>query len=976
MSPYYEEYAPGAGRRAPRACFTSDAQALTLNGDWRFRLSPTVAAAGDDVGALDLDDSDWDLLPVPAHWQLHGHGTPIYTCCTFPFPVDPPQVPDENPTGDYRRVFDLPASWQGLDAVLRFDGVDSCFTAWLNGHQLGWSTGSRLPVEFDVAAHLRVGQNVLAVRVHQWSAGSYLEDQDMWWLSGIFRDVTLIARPGGGIEDFHVRADYDHRTGHGLLRVDTSVPARLTVPELGLIDVPAAGPYDIDDVRPWSAEQPRLYRGTLHTDAERVDIAIGFRTVAVIDGVFTVNGRRVMFRGVNRHEWHPDRGRALSEGDMLADVLLLKRHNVNAVRTSHYPPHPRFLALCDELGLWVMDECDLETHGFCEVGWRANPSDDPRWREAYLDRMARMVERDKNHPSVIMWSLGNESDSGANLEAMAEWTRRRDPTRPIHYEHDLDSWYVDVYSRMYLTVDEVDAIGRRAEPPPDDPTADAHRRALPFILVEYAHAMGNGPGNLAEYQALFDAYPRCHGGFVWEYIDHGIRRRTADRRSYFAYGGDFGEELHDGNFVVDGLFFADRTPSPGAVQYKKIVEPVRIEVDGPGVRITNRYDMRDLSHLEFRWSVEEEGLPVAGGVLPVPAIPSGRTATVPTPPTPPGDAEAFLAVRAVLTRDEPWAPAGHEVAWAQVRVRPDTSTPATARPGTTAPARPGTTVSARLASTVDFIRIGSAEFDPATGGLCRLGSVAVDPPRLDLWRAPIDNDRYIHAEWRASGLHRLRHRLIDLDAGGESLVVRTRVAPAGRDLGVLATYRWSAEGDGLLLELEVRPDGEWPFPLPRLGLRLAVPGTLRGVEWFGRGPGESYVDSWQAARLGRYAMTVEEMQTPYVFPQENGCRTDVRWATLTGPDGTGLRFEGRPVFQFAARPWTSEDLDAARHTVDLVPRDAVHVNLDLAQHGLGSGSCGPGVLPRYELRPGPATFQVAMRPFAGGGLMNQSVQNP
>lgn len=954
MLPYYEEYAPGSGRRSSRSFFTSDAPMLSLNGDWRFRLSPSPAAAGDGAEATDFDDSSWDLLPVPGHWQLHGYGIPEYTCCMYPFPADPPYVPDENPTGDYRRDFDLPASWQSLGAVLRFEGVDSCFTAWLNGHELGWSTGSRLPVEFDVTPHLRPGRNVLAVRVHQWSAGSYLEDQDMWWLSGIFRDVTLLARPAGGIEDFFVRADYDHLTARGTLRVESSAEARLTVPELGLADVPAAGPHTIDGVEPWSAEQPRLYRGTLSTATERVDVAIGFRTVAVVDGVITVNGRRIVFRGVNRHEWHPDRGRALTEEDMRADVLLLKQHNVNAVRTSHYPPHPRFLELCDELGMWVVDECDLETHGFCEFGWQDNPSRDPRWREAFLDRMARMVERDKNHPSVIMWSLGNESDSGSNLEAMAEWTRHRDPTRLIHYEHDLDSRYVDVYSRMYLPVDEVDAIGRRAEPPLPDPVTDAHRRALPFILVEYAHAMGNGPGNLAEYQALFDAYPRCQGGFVWEYIDHGIRRRTGDGREYFAYGGDFGEELHDGNFVVDGLFFADRTPSPGAVQFKKVIEPVRIEADASGVRITNRYDLRDLSHLEFRWILEEEGTPVAGGVLPVPPVPAGGTVTVAAPSLPSCDAEAFLTVRAVLAADEPWAKAGHEVAWDQTQIRPATLP-------RTDPAS-GVSAAGVSAGAGHGILLGPGEFDRATGRLCRLGDLQVDGPRLDLWRAPIDNDRFLHGEWRAYGLHRLRHRTIGVESG-DSLVVHTRVAPAGRNIGMYAAYHWSTDGDGLHLTLEVRPEGEWPFPLPRLGLRLAVPDALRNAEWFGRGPGEAYADSWQAAPVGRYAMSVEQMQTPYVLPQENGSRADVRWATLTGADGTGVRFEGRPFFQFTARPWTSEDLDAARHTTDLTPRDKIYVNLDLAQHGLGSGSCGPGVLPKYELRPSPATFHMVIRPL-------------
>ncbi|MBX6354418.1 MAG: DUF4981 domain-containing protein [Micromonosporaceae bacterium] len=943
---YYEDFAPGAGRRAARAAFRSDAPVLSLNGTWRFHLSPSVAAAPKGVGAVDFDDSGWGELPVPAHWQMHGYGAPAYTNVNYPFPVDPPFVPDENPTGDYRREFDVPASWDGLGAVLRFEGVDSCFTAWLNGEPLGYSMGSRLPVEFDVTAALRPGaRNILAVRVHQWSAGSYLEDQDMWWLSGIFRDVTLLARPAGGLDDFFVHADYDHTTGRGILRVDTSVPARLTLPELGLTGVPADGPHQIDAVEPWSAEMPRLYRGFLATESERVEIAIGFRTVAITDGVLTVNGRRIVLQGVNRHEWHPDHGRALTEQTMRADLLLMKQHNINAVRTSHYPPHPRFLELCDELGMWVIDECDLETHGFRQVGWRRNPSDDPRWREAFLDRMRRMVERDKNHPSVIMWSLGNESGTGQNLAAMAEWTRQRDPSRPIHYEHDRDSRYVDVYSRMYPSHEEVDQIGRRAEPPLPDQAADEHRRALPFIMCEYAHAMGNGPGGLAEYQELFEKYRRCQGGFVWEWLDHGIRQRTADGREYFAYGGDFGEELHDGNFVADGLFFPDRTPSPGAGELKKVIEPVRITGGPGGLQIRNRYDFRDLSHLDFHWSLEDDGVRVDGGVLEVPALAAGESVEVPLPKLPATNGEAWLTVSAVLAADEPWAPAGHEVAWGQVRVH---------EPAPRAAGAPGPVANLDL-----------GDFDPVTGRLTRLGPIALDGPQLDLWRAPTDNDRLggsIARTWRKVGLHRLRHRVVGIDAGTEEYVVRTRVAPAAVDVAMLATYRWTVDGNGLLLTLEVEPEGEWPCPLPRLGLRLAVPGSLGQVEWFGRGPGEAYPDTRQAARVGRFAMSVDALQTPYVRPQENGSRTQVRWATLTDGAGVGMRFEGRPYFEFTARRWTTEDLAAARHTVDLAPRDRVYVNLDLAQHGIGTASCGPGVLPQYELPARPATFQVAMRP--------------
>ena len=967
----------------PRAAFGSDAAVLPLDGSWRFRLVPRADAGTPGFEEIDFDDAGWDSLPVPSHWQLHGHGAPAYTNVRYPFPVDPPHVPDENPTGEYRRAFDLPADWPAGPAVVRFDGVDSCYRVWLNGTELGHAKGSRLPAEFAVGPLLRPGRNVLAVRVHQWSAGSYLEDQDMWWLSGIFRPVRLLSRPAGGLDDLHVHADFDHVTGRGTLRIDTPVPARLTVPELGLFDVDAAGPHVLDGVEPWSAEQPRLYAAEVATDAERAGVRVGFRTVALTDGRWTVNGTPITLHGVNRHEWDPDTGRAVPEPVMRQDLLLMKQHNVNAVRTSHYPPAPAFLDLCDELGMWVMDECDLETHGFTEIGWRGNPSDDPRWAPALLDRARRMVERDKNHPSVISWSLGNEAGTGRNLAAMAEWIRDRDPRRMIHYEGDRDSAYTDCYSRMYASPDEVDAIGRGAEPSTKDPSADAHRRALPFILCEYAHAMGNGPGGLTDYQELYDRYPRCQGGFVWEWIDHGIRRPRPDGAGdFFAYGGDFGEPLHDANFVVDGLVFPDRTPSPGLIEFKKVVEPVRITIDPQAgtVTVVNRYDIRDTSHLRFEWRWESAAGGSADGDLPVPVVDAGRRVTVPLPGLPlPGlplpdlaaaAGEAWLTVRAVLAGDQPWAAAGHEVAWGQAAVPAAVPAPVDPTPAHP-PAAPAPRTGRPAPHTVrdDLIGLGAGRFDPRTGLLVDLGGLPVTGPRLDLWRAPTDNDapprdvRHAAArEWRAIGLHRLQHRVVDVGGDGDAFVVRTRVAPAASDLGVRTTYRWTADGDRLVLAVRTEPEGGWTGVLPRVGLRMTAPAALDVVEWFGGGPGEAYADSRQAARIGRHRRRVDELQTPYVYPQENGNRTAVRWARITAPDGTGLGIDGEPTFELTVRRWTTEDLDAARHPYDLRPGDRVVVNVDLGQNGLGSASCGPGVLPAYEL---PAdrgySFTVAFR---------------
>ncbi|MEU6916151.1 glycoside hydrolase family 2 TIM barrel-domain containing protein [Streptomyces olindensis] len=939
---YVEDVSPGRGTLPPRAWYAaSDAQSLSLNGNWRFRLSATADAEDDSFAEEGYDAGGWAEVAVPGHWVLQGDGafgSPIYTNHLYPFPVDPPHVPTENPTGDHLRVFDLPSDWPSDGgAVLRFDGVESCARVWLNGTELGEFKGSRLPHEFAVGHLLKPGGNTLAVRVHQWSAGSYLEDQDQWWLPGIFRDVTLLHRPAGGVGDFFVHASYDHTTGEGTLRVDSDVDGRVTVPALD-IDV-ATGESVTVAVEPWTAETPRLYDGVLATEGERVPLRIGFRTVVLEDGLVKVNGRAVLFKGVNRHEWHHEQGRALDLETMREDVLLMKRHNLNAVRTSHYPPHPAFLDLCDEYGLWVIDECDLETHGFTEQDWRDNPVDDDRWTPALLDRAARMVERDKNHPSIVFWSLGNEAGTGRGLTAMAEWIHGRDPERLVHYEGDWNCRDTDVYSRMYAFHDEVEKIGQRLD------GGTRGRRELPFIQCEYGHAMGNGPGGIADYQELFEKYERLQGGFIWEWIDHGVKHPELG----YAYGGDFGEELHDGNFVCDGLVFPDRTPSPGLIEYKKVIEPVHIEGDGANgtVHVTNKQDFADLSALAFEWSCQVDGETVESGSLAVPALAPGESAEVklPEPPADGRGGERQWTVRALLADDTSWAPKGHVVAWGQFAAgaRPLPSFPATDRPVREA----------------GRITLGPAAFDARTGALLSIGGVPVGAtPRLDVWRAPTDNDEGAEWQtdtrygtlWRTLGLHRMRHRLVSVEAGDDALTVRTRVAPAAREVGLDTVYRWTSDGERLRLSVSVTPQGDWTVPLPRLGVRFGLP-EADAVEWFGGGPGEAYPDTRAASMVGRWRSTVDGLQTPYLRPQENGARADVRWVELGG-----LRIEGDPEFWFTARRWTTEQLDAARHRTDLTPGDTVWVNLDHGQHGIGSQSCGPGPLPKYFLKAEPAEF--------------------
>ena len=952
-TPYWEQFDPTVGTVDPRAWIVSDAPRLSLNGTWRFRLSPTAAIEA-DVALPTLDDSAWDETPVPSHWQLHGYGAPAYTNVLYPIPVDPPHVPNENPTGDYRRSFDLPDGWDGQRVILRFEGIDSIARVWMNGVELGVTTGSRLPTEFDVTAAVRAGSNLLSVRVHQWSAGSYLEDQDMWWMSGIFRDVTLLLRPVGSMDDYFVHADYDHVTGLGTLRVDAAsssggvVAARILVPSLGIDGL--AGEAVTVPVEPWSAEVPRLYEGELVGEGERIPLRIGFRTVAIDGGILKANGRAILFRGVNRHEFDPDEGRTVSEATMLRDVLLMKQHNINAVRTSHYPPHPRFLELCDEYGLWVIDECDLETHGFMDDEGvdPTNPVRNPAWRSALVDRMRRMVERDKNHPSVIIWSLGNECGPGENLGAMAAWARDRDPSRVLHYERDWTAEYVDLYSRMYSTHAEVDAIGRQAEPPLDDPILDARRRAMPFIICEYGHAMGNGPGGLTEYQELFEKYPRLQGGFIWEWIDHGLRTTDVAGREIYGYGGDFGEELHDGNFVADGLLFPDRTPSPGLLEFKKVIEPVRIVPGRSSVTITNLHDVRDLDHLSFDWVVEAEGVSLGAGTLVVLSVPAGEGVEVSLPALPAGSGETWLTVRAILAADASWASAGHEVAWGQVQLAEAAAMPA---PTSLVPVRSDA-----------GIRLGDAIFDGTTGALLSLGGLALEGPKLEVWRAPIDNDRSFawgprEPGWRELGLDRMHQRVDCVELEADALVVRARLAPAASTLALLVSYRWSADAEGLTLTTSVEPQGDWGgLILPRLGLGMSLPGDLGNAAWFGRGPGEAYADTQRAARVGRFGASVDQLQTPYVFPQENGSRLDTRWLTLTDETGHGLRVSGG--FAFSARRWTTADLDAARHDAELVPRDRIWLDLDHEQNGIGTASCGPPALPQYLLHPTATSFTL------------------
>ncbi|MBP2411820.1 beta-galactosidase [Arthrobacter stackebrandtii] len=958
---------PGRGSTAPRAHVDSGLPTLSLNGDWRFHFSPTLAAAPQGIEEETFDDAAWDTLPVPSSWNLHGHGAPTYTNVQFPFPLDPPHMPDANPVGDHRLRFLAGPEFQH-GALLRLDGVDNAGTVWLNGTLLGTTRGSKLPHEFDVTGVLRAGENVLAVRVSQFSASSYLEDQDAWWLPGIFRDVTLLAHPAGAVRDVFVQAGYT-ADGRGTLRVELDPPvpgAVATIPALGFTATLDGSPdqvFDVGPASPWSAESPSLHALEIATPKQTLRLNVGFRSITVEDAQVKLNGVPLLFRGVNRHEHNPDLGRVVPREQLLAELHLMKQHNINAIRTAHYAPHPALLHAADELGFYIIDECDYETHGFEDGGpahqnWAGNPSAEPQYREALLDRMARIVERDKNHPSVIMWSLGNEAGTGDNLAAMAAWTKQRDPERLVHYEGDWASPYVDVYSRMYATPAEVELIGRQEEVPLPDAAQDAHRRQLPFILCEYVHAMGNGPGGLREYQGLFEKYPRLQGGFVWEWIEHGIRQHTLDGEAYFAYGGDFGEKVHDGNFVIDGLVSADLEPRPGLLDFKKAVEPVAIAIsaDWATAGIHNKHDFLGTSHLAFTWRIDTPEGRHSEGTLEVPATAAGDVAAVVLPEEIRENlgGQRVLSVSAVLAADQPWAPAGHEVAWGQQ--------------GSPAAPVPAVGATGRVEARGGEVRLGPAEFDVATGGLSSFRGVPVNGPRLNLWRAPTDNDRgkdwtvpgqARDAEvWAAAGLPLLEGRLQSMEDDGGRLRVRVRYGVPVARTHVDVEYVWASDGARLELSAHVEPGPGWGRNWPRVGFDFELPGGFGQASWTGFGPGQKYPDTGMAAKQGWFSASIDELQVPYVRPQENGARAGVSALRLDGPDG-GISFLSDGM-SFALRPWSQEALAAARHTPDLVADGISHLTLDAAVHGIGTASCGPGVLPAYQLAPGPVDFRVVM----------------
>jgi beta-galactosidase len=975
----------------------------SLNGRWKFHWVKQPSERPVDFYKPDYDVSGWKEIRVPSNWEMEGYGTPIYTNITYPFKRDAPRVTSEpprtytayserDPVGSYRRTFTVPADWQGRQVFLVFNGVNSAFYVWVNGQKVGYSQDSRLPAEFNITRYLTAGDNVLAVEVYRWCDGSYLEDQDFWRMSGIFRNVEMVARTPVHIRDFYTQTALDAEYRDATLKVNVkvrnttndsqavSVEAHLldggssggSKPVIARASVPAGGEASLDlaqavtNPKKWSAEEPNLYQLVLTLkDAggkviEAIPLHIGFRTSEIKDGQLLFNGRPLIIKGVNRHEFDPDLGQVVTTERMIQDIRLMKQNNINAVRTCHYPNVPEWYALCDRYGLYVLDEANIESHGYgANEPQRISTGED--YTEAIVDRVRRTIERDKNHPSIIIFSLGNEAGVGRNFEAARNWAKTAHPELLISYEPG-NSRHSDFLCPMYT--------------PPAEmiPYWEKYGRGRPMFLVEYAHAMGNSTGNFQEYWDVIEAHRQFHGGFIWDWVDQGIRKRGANGKEFWAYGGDFGDFPNDDNFCTNGLVLPDRTPHPGLAEVKKVYQYIKVEpVDlaRGRVRVRNKYLFRNLSNIRGMWELEENGAVIERGALPALALAAGQTQEVQLALKPPrlaAGAEYFLKVTFTLAADAPWAAKGHVVAWDQLEMPYSGS----ARPALDVAAMPPVTITA----TAEAFAVASTQFKARVGRQSgALESYEVKGRQLlaaplapNFWRPPTDNDRgndmpKRQGIWREAATKRTVQDVKAEQVSPQVVKVTAVASLAAGASTVRNVYTFYGSGE-IEVEQEMTPASQLP-DLPRFGMQMRMPGEFRTVTWYGRGPQENYWDRHTAAAVGRYAEKVENLFFPYIEPQESGNRTDVRWITFTDRSGFGLKATGLPLLSASAWPFRMEELERHKHPSEIVPSEDITVNLDYRQMGVGGdNSWGALQHPEYRLPAKPYRYSFRIAPVA------------
>ena len=987
---------------------------LSLNGMWKFNHVTNPSLRPLNFYKDSYDVSEWDKIKVPSSWQVQGYGTPIYVNQTYPFARDEPRVMSEpnkdwtaynerNSVGSYKREFSVPSKWRGRNVFVHFEGVESAFYLWVNGVKVGYSQGSYLPAEFNISKFLKSGKNTIAVEVYRWSDGSYLEDQDFFRLSGIFREVYLYSAAPTTIRDFFVKTDLDKSYKNATLTVESSIKNSASSTAEGLsvtvtlqdaagenvvTTTKAAGKItpgsealittstNIENPLKWTSETPNLYTVVIQLinnsgkTIEARSARIGFRKVEIIDAQLMVNGKPILIKGVNRHETDADLGRAITREVILTDILHFKRNNINCVRTSHYPNNTIFYDLCDEYGIYIMDEANIESHGY--YYGEASLSHPPRWMKAHVDRVVRMVQRDKNRPSIISWSLGNEAGPGANFAAAAKALRAIDSSRPIQYErfgHNDPS--DDMDSVMYPSVGGLDNAGK----------SDSKR---PFFVCEYAHAMGNAMGNLKEYMDTYEAHDRLIGGCIWDWVDQGLRAIPGDdalakvapfskaSNSFYAFGGDFRDKPNSGNFCMNGVIFADHSASPKLTEVKKVHQFIAFSdvgiVNGK-LEILNKYFHTSLDAYDFSWSLQENGTTIQSGKLSVPLLQpkeKGVVAVDIRKPEAKAGAEYLFLVQAKLKNSTKWAKSGYVVAEEQFLINFGQ------------PAKAVMPVSGKdLAVSEDTKSItvtGSGftvKFSKATGSidLLKYGSETViesDGPQVYAFRAPVDNDRWASRGWTGHGLDKLTHTAKSVSLkkiNKQTYQVLSAITSKGsKNFEFNNSVTWTIFANGVIHSANSISCSDEALVVPRLGVRFKVDKKYAKVTYFGRGPEENYVDRKYASHIGLYTTTYKDMYVAYPRTQDTGNREDVRWLALTDRGYDGLQIIGDKPISFATLPYTSEELAAKLHPIDLVEDEKIVVNLDAKSLGLGGGSCGPRTMQQYVIEASATVFGYRFAP--------------
>lgn len=966
-----------------------------LNGTWKFQYFNSIYDVQEPFFEKDYDTENFDEIQVPSVWQMAGYDTHQYTNIRYPFPFDPPYVPQDIPCGTYAHTFVYHKDENAPKAFLNFEGVDSCFYVWINGSYVGYSQVSHMTSEFDITDLLRDGENSIAVLVMKWCDGSYLEDQDKFRMSGIFRDVYILKRPKQAISDYHIKTRIEDMLAkveiemkfYSPLNVKISIEDRNgAVVALGSIAEEGTAVLEIASPELWDTENPYLYKLILETENEVIVDHIALRKIEIKDQVIYLNGQKIKFRGVNRHDSDPVTGFTINPEQITTDLTLMKQHNFNAIRSSHYPNAPFFYEMCDKYGFMVIDEADIEAHGPCMIyrkedtdynrfkRWNEKIADDPVWEEAIVDRVKLMVERDKNRFCIVMWSMGNESAYGCNFEKALEWTKNFDPDRITQYEsaryRNYDETYdysnLDVYSRMYPALSEIQEYLDK----------DGSK---PFLLVEYCHSMGNGPGDFEDYFQMIQDNDKMCGGFVWEWCDHAIAHGTAENgKTIYAYGGDHGEEIHDGNFCMDGLVYPDRTVHTGLLEYKNVYRPARVisyNKESGELVLHNYMDFDDLKdYVKISYELTQDGLVISKGILPEFSVAPHGEGKTNLKINVPENGKCYLKLIYHLKKELPLLDEDHILGFDEIEVSKEDTKCKLAEKWI-----PKTVVDSELQVNENDtqIHIKGREFaytiDKRTALFAEMKFAGREylnhPMELNIWRAPTDNDMYIKSEWKKAHYDKAYTRAYTTEVvqGKHGVKITSHASVVAETVQKIldVTITWKIEAAGKIdADIAVTKDDEFP-DLPRFGVRMFLDKKLSAVRYFGMGPQESYCDKHQAASHGLYRADVGDLHEDYIRPQENGSHYDCEYVELNN-SRYGIVASAEKAFSFNASYYTQEELEKKTHNYELTESDSVVFCVDYALNGIGSNSCGPVVLEQYRFDDVLFRFQFTLIPYIKG----------